>query len=191
MKKLIFTAAILFSCFLVRPAEAQIHFNVGVNIGLQPAWGHADYYYLPDIGVYYDVPVHQYVYFQNNVWVHRPYLPVRYRNYDLYHGYKVVVNDRNPWERHNEYRDRYAGYRGRHDQGVIRDSRDERYRNHWNGDEGRGHDNGNHYGQRRDGGDHGDHGDHGRGGDDHGDHGHGGDGGDHGDRGHGHDHGDH
>ncbi|MFI5138090.1 MAG: hypothetical protein ACHQIM_09695 [Sphingobacteriales bacterium] len=178
MKKLTFTAVIILSCLTFKMAGAQIHFSVGVNIGLQPAWGpvgydHADYYYLPDIGAYYDVPAHQYIYFENNVWVHRAYLPVRYRNYDLYHGYKAVINERNPWERHNVYRDRYAGYRGRHDQGVIRDSRDNRYRNHWNGggdngNRGRGQDNGNRGGGHDNGNrDHGNGGDKGHG---HGDH---------------------
>jgi hypothetical protein len=180
MKKLIFSAAILVSCLSIKVADAQIRFSVGVNIGSQPAWGpvgysHADYYYMPDIDAYYDVPAHQYVYLENNAWVRRGYLPQRYANYDLYHGYKVVVNQRNPWERDDVYRTRYANYRGRHDQGVIRDSRDERYRNHWNGDngnrggnQGRGQDNGNHGGDQgrgHDNGNHGDKGGHGGGGD--------------------------
>jgi hypothetical protein len=194
MKKLIFSAAILVSCLSVKVADAQIRFNVGVNIGNQPAWGpvgysHADYYYMPDIDAYYDVPAHQYVYFENNAWVRRGYLPPRYANYDLYHGYKVVVNERNPWERNDVYRTRYDNYRGRHDQGVIRDSRDERYRNHWNGDAGH-YDNGNHGGRGNqfhpDNGNRG--GDKGNG-HDNGNHGDkGGHGGDKGDKGHGHDH---
>ena len=138
MKKLIFTAVIIFSCLTFKNANAQIHFSVGVNIGSQPDWGpvgydHAAYYYIPDIDGYYDVNAHQYIYFENNVWVHRPYLPVRYRNYDLYHGYKVVINDRDPWLRNSAYRVRYAGFRGRRDQAIIRNSRDARYRNHWRG----------------------------------------------------------
>ncbi len=146
MKKLILIAAIILGCLSIKTAEAQVSVSLGLNIGSQPDWGpvgydHADYYYMPDIDTYYDVPSHRYVYMENNVWVHRTYLPTRYANYDRYHGYKVVVNERNPWERHDVYRTRYATYRGRRDQVVIRDSRDERYRNHW-------HDNGNHYGQR-------------------------------------------
>jgi hypothetical protein len=138
MKKLIFTAVILVSCLTFKNANAQIHFSVGVNIGSQPDWGptgydHAAYYYIPDIDGYYDVSAHQYIYFENNVWVHRPYLPVRYRNYDLYRGYKVVINDRDPWLRNSAYRTRYAGFRGRRDQAIIRNSRDTRYRNHWRG----------------------------------------------------------
>jgi hypothetical protein len=143
MKKLIFTAVILVSCFTFKNASAQLHFSLGVNIGAQPEWGpvgydHADYYYMPDIGAYYDINAHQYIYQENNVWVHRGYLPDQYRNYDMYHGYKVVINNsRNPWMRDGYYRNHYAGFRGRHDQVVIRDSHDNHYNNHWHGDDGR------------------------------------------------------
>src|SRR6185312_1578924 len=136
MKKIILAAAVMASCVLLnaKSADAQVQVSLGVNIGAQPEWGpvgydHADYYYMPDIGVYYDVPVHQYVYLDNGVWVHRAYLPARWHNYDVYHGYKVVVNRPNPWRYDRDYRVRYAGYRGRHDQVIIRDSHEERYRN--------------------------------------------------------------
>jgi hypothetical protein len=136
MKKLIYSLAILFSCCLVKVANAQIQINLGVNINSQPTWGpvgydHAEYYYMPEIGCYYSVPTRQYIYRQNNRWVRTTYLPQRYANYNLYNGYKVVLNERDPWMRDNIYRVRYAKYRGRHDQVVIRDSRDEKYRKHW------------------------------------------------------------
>jgi uncharacterized membrane protein YgcG len=138
MKKLLLSAVILLSCLTVKIASAQVSVSLGVNIGSQPAWGpvgydHADYYYMPDIDTYYYIPTHQYVYADNNVWVHRAYLPTRYRNYNLYNGYKVVINERDPWLRHDVYRTRYAGYRGRHDQVIIRNSRDVRYANYWRG----------------------------------------------------------
>ncbi|MGZ3752304.1 MAG: hypothetical protein ACXVB0_06070 [Mucilaginibacter sp.] len=197
MKKIIFTAAILLSCLSFKIANAQVRFSVGVNIGVQPEWGpvgydHADYYYMPDIGVYYDVPAHQYVYLNNNVWIRSGYLPPRYSNYDIYHGYKVVINRPQPWRYDNDYRVRYNNYRGRRDQGVIRDSRDERYRNHWHEDNGRHGGRGPQEHQ-----DNGNHGDRGRGhGDGGGDRGHGDGGGDRGhgnrdgggDKGHGHGH---
>jgi hypothetical protein len=135
MKKIIFSAAILFSCMLFKTAEAQISLNV--NIGSQPAWGpvgydRADYYYMPDIDTYYDVPAHQYVYYNNNAWVRSSRLPVVYNNYNIYNGYKVVLNDtRNPWERANVYRTKYAGYKGRRDQVIIRNSTDVKYKEHW------------------------------------------------------------
>jgi hypothetical protein len=176
MKKLIFAAALALSSITFTAANAQLRFNVNLNIGSQPEWGptgydHVDYYYMPDVDAYYDVPTHQYVYYENNVWVHRTSLPARYRGYDVYHGYKVVVNRPNPWLRHNYYHTTYASYRGRAGQNIIRDSRDARYREHWNGNNGRGnaygrdnghHDNGNHGGGDRDHGNHGG-GDHGRG----------------------------
>lgn len=145
MKKFIIAAALLFGCMSFKPALAQIGFHVGVNIGSQPEWGpvghpRAQYYYLPDIDAYYDVPAHQYVYYENNVWVHNQSLPPRYSNFDRYHSYKVVVNRQNPWEHHEQIRARYSGYRGRGGQQIIRDSHDDRYRNHWREDGGHGDD---------------------------------------------------
>jgi hypothetical protein len=148
MRKFIITAAILIGCLSFKPARAQVHLSVGINIGSQPDWGpvgydHADYYYMPDIDAYYDINAHQYVYFNNNVWVHSVSLPPRYSNYDVYHSYKVVVNERTPWVHNNVYRTKYATYRGRRDQPVIRDSHEEKYKNHWKDDHkghGRGRD---------------------------------------------------
>lgn len=134
MKKIILTAAIFLGCLAIKPASAQI--SLSINIGSQPEWGptgydRADYYYMPDIDSYYDVNAHQYVYFNNNVWIHSAALPPRYANYDVYHGYKVVVNERTPWVHNTVYRTKYASFRGRKDQTVIRDSREVKYKNHW------------------------------------------------------------
>lgn len=126
MKKLLLIAVIGIGFLAAAPAKAQV--SLSVNIGLQPAWGprgydHVDYYYLPDVDAYYDVPSRNYVYVDGGSWVHRRYLPARYRGYDLYGGRKVVINSRNPWLRHNTYRTRYVtnyrrggygGYRGGH-----------------------------------------------------------------------------
>lgn len=136
MKKLILTAAIFFSCLSVKIARAQISLNI--NIGSQPDWGpvgydHVDYYYLPDIDSYYDVTSHQYIYLNNNTWVRTSSLPSRFGNYDVYHSYKVVVNERTPWVHNDVIRQKYVSYKGRRDQVVIRDSKDVKYRNHWTG----------------------------------------------------------
>ena len=141
MKKIILCAAILLSCMAYKTANAQIHISLGLNIGSQPAWGpvgynHAEYYYMPDIDAYYDVPNHQYVYFENNVWIHAAVLPARF-HFDPYHSYKVVVNERNPWEHAADVRAKYSSFKGRHDQPVIRDSRDKKYANHYKEEEHR------------------------------------------------------
>jgi hypothetical protein len=130
MKKLILTTAIALSLLSLQKASAQISLNI--NIGSQPAWGpvgydHVDYYYMPDVDAYYDVPARQYVYVENNVWVHRRSLPARYSRYNPYKSYKVVVNERNPWEHHTVIRNKYVTYKGKPSQVVIRDSRDVKY----------------------------------------------------------------
>ncbi|WP_202405987.1 hypothetical protein [Hufsiella ginkgonis] len=126
MKRLLILSALVITSFVYKAADAQVRVNV--NIGNQPEWGpygydRAEYYYLPDIDVYYHVPSRMYTYLDGRAWVSRNYLPVRYRNYDLYRGYKVVVNDRNPWLSGNDYRNKYANYRNRYDQRNIRDYR--------------------------------------------------------------------
>lgn len=139
MQRIFLMAAFLLSLFNFT-TQAQVRVNVGVNIGAQPEWGpagydRADYYYMPDMDMYYDVPQRQFIYFDNGRWMFAASLPVRYRSYDLYHCYKVVINEPRPYLRGDMYRARYAGYRGRRDQDVWRDRRE------W-------HDNGNHYGWR-------------------------------------------
>ncbi|HEY5325692.1 MAG TPA: hypothetical protein VIJ27_01725 [Mucilaginibacter sp.] len=136
MKKLFVMAVLVFGCFSFKMAVAQNGFGIGVNIGSQPDWGpvgyhHVRFYYLPDIDAYYDVNAHQYVYNDNNVWVHGETLPPSYGNFDKYHSYKVVLNQRNPWEHQEAIRNKYAGYKSRTDQRNIHDSHDYHYRDHW------------------------------------------------------------
>lgn len=132
MKKFIIALVLLIGMgSFNNSAEAQ-SFSISINIGRQPAWGpvgydYVNYYYLPDIDCYYDVDLSLFYYFDHGRWISAHYLPYAYRHYDLYGMYKVVLNMRDPWRYHyNHYRD-YARYRGYHNQGVIRDSRDNRY----------------------------------------------------------------
>ncbi len=145
MKKLVFGVFLLLGLGLQTPSNAQIKLNVNLNIGSQPAWGptgydRVDYYYLPDIESYYYVPRHQFVYLQGRNWVFASTLPARYRGYDLYHGYKVVINEPRPYLHHNNYRVKYEKYRGGKGprQEIIRDSHDERYKNNGRGNRGHG-----------------------------------------------------
>lgn len=131
MKKLFF-AALFVSALAFKPAQAQVSFSLGINIGSQPDWGptgydHADYYYMPDIDTYYDVPNRQYVYLNGSTWTRSASLPPRYANYDLYHGYKVVVNEPKPYLHAATYRTKYARYKNVRTQTIIRDSRDAKY----------------------------------------------------------------
>jgi len=156
MKNLLLAGAVFCGIALANPAHAQI--SVSVNIGSQPAWGptgydHVDYYYIPDIEAYYYVPRHQFVYQNGGRWVFANNLPPRYRNFDLYHSHKVVINEPRPYLRYAEHRRMYAQFRGERDrQEFIRNSHDNRYHDHWhdnrhdNDEDHRHHDNGNHGG---------------------------------------------
>ncbi|HTI09650.1 MAG TPA: hypothetical protein VL832_13870 [Puia sp.] len=146
-------------CFLVaagaltHAASAQVKVNLDINIGTQPVWGptgydHAEYYYLPQYDVYYDVPRRRYIYWEGGRQVFAPSLPPRYHA-DLYRTYKVVLNEPRPYLHHDEHFRRYAGYREHHDQVVIRDSHEPKYwenkdhpeHNKW---KGHGHDDHDH-----------------------------------------------
>jgi hypothetical protein len=158
MKKIIFAVMALLSFFSFKAADAQVSVSLGINIGSQPAWGpvgydYARYYYMPDIDVYYSVPTHQYVYYQNNAWIKASVLPGRYGNFDPYQSYKVVINEKDPWLKNNVYRTKYATYKGRHDQVIIRDSRDEKYRDHWDNGKHKGWDKQKYKKQKNEGGD--------------------------------------
>lgn len=119
---------LIVTIFLANISSAQIN----INLSSQPVWGptgydYVEYYYLPDIEAYYYVPEHKYYYYNNGLWIQSNNLPSRYSSYDYYNSYKVVINEREPWKNHKTYKNKYYSYRGRHDQGLIRDSRDSKY----------------------------------------------------------------
>ncbi|MNQ79160.1 hypothetical protein D3C85_940940 [compost metagenome] len=127
MKKLIIIGLLGIIGMIPYRAAAQI--SVNVNIGSQPLWGpvgydHVDYYYLPDIESYYSVPRRQFIYMDNGRWIFSASLPTRYRSYNLYNGYKVVVNS---YDNFNSDRVRYAKYKKVRTQKVIKYSNDSRY----------------------------------------------------------------
>jgi hypothetical protein len=132
MKKIFLTTAVMLSSFLYMAAKAQVRVSIRANIGVQPIWGpvgydHAEYYYLPDIDVFYHIPMKQYIYLQGGRWIFSAYLPNEYSNYDLYRGYKVVVNERRPYRNAELYRSKYSSYKNHHDQETIRNSREQKY----------------------------------------------------------------
>ena len=109
MLVLIFTA--------VQRTQAQIRVNVNINLGSQPAWGPAgydyvEYYYLPDLDIYYYVPGRQFIYLSGGQWIFVSSLPARYRSYNLYNSYKVVINEPKPYLHHGVYKIKYAKYKG-------------------------------------------------------------------------------
>ena len=151
MRYLIVSLMVLMISCMPRTTDGQVHMSVTFNLGEQPAWGpvgydYVEYYYFPDIEVYYSVPLRVYYYYDGGRWINVSSLPSRYRSYDVYHSYKVVINERDPWRRNDVYRTKYASYKGRSGQPVIRDSKDPKYfvnKNHpehkrWKQEQGNG-----------------------------------------------------
>ena len=116
MKKLIFALGLGLIIGMVNfnKAEAQVH--VSINIDIQPAWGpsgynYAEFYFIPEINVYYDVINHLYYYLNGRRWVSGMYLPMAYSHYDFYSLYKVVINGvRDPWRHYRNHVSLYSGY---------------------------------------------------------------------------------
>jgi len=121
--------ALLMGCGLLIGGEYS---SGSGGIDSQPIWGptgydHVEYYYLPDIEVYYNVPQHRFICWDGVRWISRSSLPSRYRGYDLYTSYKVVVNEREPYRNNQMYKEKYSSNRDRQVQQPIRDSRDTKY----------------------------------------------------------------
>jgi hypothetical protein len=120
VKKIIFSLTIfLFATAFINTAKAQV--NVSININSQPDWGprgydYVEYYYLPDIGAYYYVPRGKFVYLSGRNWVFSVHLPPAYRHYDLYRGYKVVINEPRAYRYYSTHKVKYAKYKGNHGQ---------------------------------------------------------------------------
>jgi hypothetical protein len=136
---------IAITLFLFASTANHAQVSVNVNIGAPPQWGpvgysEVSYYYIPDVQSYYDIPAKQFIFLSNGVWIRSHSLPYRYRNYDLYNGYKVVLNDYrgpSPYVHYKEHKVKYyKGYNKGHQ---------ENYRTASNYKK---HDNGNHNGNQ-------------------------------------------
>ena len=131
MKKFFLILLVATGSIISKHATAQV--SVNINIGSQPTWGpvgydYVDYYYLPDIETYYYVPRHQFVYLSNGKWIFATSLPSRYRSYNLYSGYKVVINGPRPYLNYATHKVTYAKYKGNNGrQVIIRNSNDPKY----------------------------------------------------------------
>ena len=116
MKKLIFVLGLglIIGMANFNKAGAQVH--VSINVDIQPAWGpsgynYAEFYYIPEINVYYDVVNHRYHYLNGRRWVSGAYLPMAYSYYDFYSLYKIVINGvRSPWRHNKNHVKLYSGY---------------------------------------------------------------------------------
>jgi hypothetical protein len=100
-----------------------------VNISIQPSWGpagynYAMYYYFPEFNFYYDVDRALFYYLSSGRWVSAKVLPKgRLFPTDLHRYYKVVINERNPWNYNRQHKSKYKHYKGIYTQRNLRDER--------------------------------------------------------------------
>lgn len=124
---------LVFGLLFITSTQAQV--SVNVNLGTPPVWAPANpvatqYYYLPDIDAYYDVPAARFIYVRNGQWVRAERLPSRYRAYDLRKGQVVYLTDyrgKSPYSYHKNHKIKYVGKKykpaktvyvnGKHDNG--------------------------------------------------------------------------
>jgi len=120
MKKILILSAIAISGLIYNTANAQPTIQVGLRLGAAgitystvPVYNgdDDDFYYLPDVGAYYDVDAQCYFYFNGEQWVETPYLPGVYRDYDWRNARRFEIRERRPFMRDDFYRSRYEGYR--------------------------------------------------------------------------------
>ena len=106
--------AIFAALFMTFALSAQV--SVNVNLGTPPVWAPAErvetqYYFLPDIDTYYDVPSARFIYLKNGAWVRTASLPYRYRNYKLRGSNVVYLTDYRgnaPYSYHKNHKNKYS-----------------------------------------------------------------------------------
>lgn len=143
---------VIAGIFLLVSSMVQSQVSVNVNIGTPPLWGpvgytNVQYYFLPDVQAYYDIRATQFIYFNNGKWYRSRYLPGPYRNYDLYGGYKVVLNDYHgtrPYAYYNNHKVKYhKGYKGNPQKTIGKNPKYHNNNGNHNGNGNNHYDNGN------------------------------------------------
>lgn len=136
MKKfiIILSAALVIGIFHTNTIDAQpVSVNVNINLDRQPAWGpvgydYAEFYYFPALNIYFDVNNALFYYLNDRKWVANYYLPVSYSRLDLYHMYKVVLNNsHHPWTLNRTHKRAYAHFHNDRSQTPISQAKDHRY----------------------------------------------------------------
>lgn len=131
MKRMMIALSLFFVMEMANLVSAQ-NINININLDKQPAWGpvgydYVEYYYVPDLNIYYDVINSLFYYYSRGSWVSGQYLPSDYRKYDFYNLYKVVINERQPWLQNKAHKKAYSHYKGDKTQEPIRYSSNSRY----------------------------------------------------------------
>jgi hypothetical protein len=134
MKTLHFLVLAAFMSF--SSLKAQV--SVNVNIGSPPVWApanhvEAQYYFLPDIDAYYDVPAARFIYIRNGAWYRSAHLPDRCRNYNLRGGNIVYLTDYRGNAPYTYYKAHKIKYKKRGNYYEVRDHDNGKHKGHGKG----------------------------------------------------------
>jgi len=135
MNKYLLIGLLSYILYFDNVSRSYAQANQHVNISSQPAWGpagynEADYYYLPGIESYYCVATRQFIYLNGGRWIFTNNQPSKYAKYDLYSGYKVIINKPRAYLNFNQDRLQYSKLAGYHGHQVsIRDAKNAKYKN--------------------------------------------------------------
>jgi len=104
--------------------NAQEQKRIVGNIASQPLWGPTGYntvayYFIPDIQAYYSVDEKKFIYLENGKWIFSEVLPAAYRDYNLYTGYKVVINRPQPYLNFRAHVARYGHFSGQKNKQIA------------------------------------------------------------------------
>ena len=115
--KLVFSAFILI--FTLQSNAQRVSVNININSRPNNEHGHyedshhyenvVDYYYYPEIEVYFDVQSCMYIYFASNGWIKSRYLPRHCSSYNIQRGYRVVLDyhGNSPYNDFHHHKKRY------------------------------------------------------------------------------------
>lgn len=115
MKKITLLAMFITTLSVINKTDAQVRFGFNVRIGspvvaapvMNNYYGD-DYYYYPDIDMYYSIAAQQYVYLDGGRWLFSNAIPYMYRGYNFNEIRRININEARPWLHADVYRDRYA-----------------------------------------------------------------------------------
>ncbi len=133
----------LIGMLFISTANSQGQVSVNVNLGTPPVWAPANrvetqYYYLPDVDAYYDVPAERFIYVNKGSWIRSKVLPTRFKSYNLRGGNIIYLTDYRgnaPYVYHKNHIVKYKKAKYKDGYVVVKQKKQKKYKNN-------GHDNG-------------------------------------------------
>lgn len=144
MKKLKFLALAII-VLISTGVSAQL--SVNVNLGKPPVWAPVNaekvqYYYIPEIETYYDVPAQRYIYQRNGKWFKSAALPAHYRHYNLKNGKIVYLTEykgNSPYKYYKAHKVKYGKAKGHYKEKSKEHKNHEFKNNHKGKNHGKNH----------------------------------------------------